>query len=250
MIRKFTETFPRHCSQVMIDFSCLNCGVLISCADDDAGDQIECPGCAIVLRVPTPIGGRLTKKRLSPPPAVVPVSIDTSAGDGTIENDPAAGARAQRPALPPEAPRFGFQIEYALIGVFGRDQQERLQASLTNICEGVREHLESRPQFFTSAGLVIEVHRFEVQIGSIDLRLHLLGSLNGENVSETILTHDSPGGSTRSILMRGFLGVAIANLWYAMLRTIMPGAGLARAYRHAERMAIKDLNRGLERIVK
>ncbi len=241
----------------MIDFSCLNCGVLISCADDDAGEQIECPGCAILLRVPTPIGGRLTEKRLSPPPAPVHVATDTKAGDGTggtiegvVSSEASAGARVQRPALPPEAPRFGFQIEYALIGVFGRDQQDQLQSSLDAICAALLRHLESFPQAFASAGLVIEVHRFEVQIGSIDLRLHLVGSLNGEPVSETVRTHDSPGGNSRSILFRGLLGIAIANTWHALQRTLLPGAGLARTYRRAERLAIRDLRRCLDRIAR
>ncbi len=49
----------------MIEFACLNCGARVSTDDDDAGDQIECPGCTIMLRVPTPIGGRLTEKRLA-----------------------------------------------------------------------------------------------------------------------------------------------------------------------------------------
>lgn len=236
----------------MIDFSCLNCGVLISCADDDAGDQIECPGCAIVLRVPTPIGGRLTEKRLLPATTQLPSAIQTGAADDSSSADPMAdpptGRKLQRPALPPEAPRHGFQIDYALIGVFGRDQIDELQNSMQTICDGVEQHLESRPQLFTSAGLVIEVHRFEVQIGLIDLRLHLVGSLNGEAVSETILTHDSPGGSTRSILLRGFVGVALANLWHSLQRTLAPGSCLVRAYRRAERLAVRGITRGLDRI--
>jgi hypothetical protein len=238
----------------MIDFSCLNCGILISCADDDAGDQMECPGCAIVLRVPTPIGGRLTDKRL--PSATTRAVADTvaarDAGDDAGALLPAvleAGAKPQRPAIPPEAPRFGFTIEYALIGVFGRDQQAQLQASLENICDGLNDHLEGRPQFFTSGGLLIEVHRFEVEIGSIDLRLHMRGNLNGEPVSETILTHDSPGGSTRSILLSGFVGVALANVGNRLLRTFVRRWGLTRAYRRAARLATRDLARSLNRVV-
>lgn len=232
----------------MIEFTCLSCGKRIAADDDDAGEQVECPACGIPLRVPTPIGGRLTEKRLAaaaPPPASFTVEMDAD-GESTPEAEP----RLQRPALPPEAPRHGFQIEYGLTGVFGRDQQERLDETLQSICDAVRDHMEGRPQSFTSCGLLIEVHRFEVQIGEIDLRLHVRGTLNGDAVSETIRTHSSPGGNTESVLMRGALGVALSNGLSALQRMLLPGAGLSRAYRRASRLAARDISRFLDGIAR
>lgn len=237
----------------MIEFACLNCGARVSTDDDDAGDQIECPGCTIMLRVPTPIGGRLTEKRLAPTPStrapsLAPVETQDieGAANGIADESP---LRTHRPAHPPEEPSRGFRIEYDLVGVYGRDQMPQLEASLGTICDAAQQHLEGFPQWFQSGGLLIEVHRYEVLVGLIDLRLQLRGNLNGEPVSDSIRSHDSPGGNARSVLMRGLLGIAIANITNAIRRVVSPHSGTTRAYRKAERYAIQDLSRCLDRIV-
>jgi hypothetical protein len=157
--------------------------------------------------------------------------------------------RHHRPLQPPEEPHRGFRIEFDLIGVYGRDQLPDLEEILNSICDAARQHMEALPQFFRWGGLLIEVHRFEVLVGLIDLRLQLRGTLNSEPVSDSIRTHDSPGGNSRSVLMRGLLGIAIANITNAVRRVVAPNSGMTRAYRRAERLAILDLKRCLDRIV-
>ena len=125
----------------------------------------------------------------------------------------------------------------------------QLEESVLSVCDAAQQHMEALPQFYRSCGLLIEVHRFEVQVGLIDLRLQIRGNINGEPVSDSIRTHDSPGGNSRSVLLRGVIGVALANMGNAVMGFLSPRSGQARAYRKAQRLASQDLTRCLDNLI-
>jgi hypothetical protein len=91
-----------------IDFKCLLCGSPISVAEEQAGSRVNCPSCGKTVAAPSPIGGKLTDKRLPSP---------KGAASGTRAESPATstakpsqeprdiGASAGSPKAAPNVPR-------------------------------------------------------------------------------------------------------------------------------------------------
>lgn len=165
-----------------IEFRCLHCGHRMSVSDDLTGEKVACTQCQQMISVPVPIGGRLTEYRLK---------ADTQSNDGRPEwppprqqmsddeLEPLASSEAGFAALPPD-PGMGFHTEVRLPKLLRRNERPAIEATANTILEDVLIHLECAPQDFRSGSLALEVDRFEVELDSIDARLRLFGTLNGE----------------------------------------------------------------------
>ncbi|MCA9031941.1 MAG: hypothetical protein KDA66_14095, partial [Planctomycetaceae bacterium] len=57
-----------------IEFTCLNCRHRMVADPADVGERVECPECGQTLKVPAPVGGKLTQKRM--PRQDVPPLLD------------------------------------------------------------------------------------------------------------------------------------------------------------------------------
>ncbi|MBC8291231.1 MAG: hypothetical protein H8E37_13035 [Planctomycetes bacterium] len=166
-----------------IEFTCLHCSHRMSVSDDRTGEKVACAQCQQMISVPVPIGGRLTEYRLKanqqsdegrpewPPPRPQP-------SDDELE-EPLSESEAAFIELPPD-PGMGFHTEVRLPKLLRRNERPAIEATAQQILEDVLVHLQNSPQDFRSGSLALEVDRFEVESDSVDARLRLFGTLNGE----------------------------------------------------------------------
>ena len=165
-----------------IEFTCLQCGHRMSVAEDRSGERLACANCQQMLTVPVPIGGRLTEYRLTdgkaetgapqwPPPRPEPAA--------RVLEEPLEESETVYAGIPSD-PGLGFLIEIQYPKLLGRGERPLVEDTTEKVRDAVLIHLESWPGDFQSGGLLLEVDRFDVSPDTIEVRMRLHGSLNGE----------------------------------------------------------------------
>jgi hypothetical protein len=243
-----------------IQFRCLNCGEMISADDTDAGQAGECDDCGAAFKVPQPIGGKLTEKRLMPRVAqnrsapndqavldIDQVSIPTTV-DESVETDQLHD-EADWCFDPQNVPQHGFKIEIMIENaVYGRDERPWIEDSVEAIRESLLKHLDDAPQYFDRGYLLLIVHRWSVRPDGYDVNLRLAGLVNGEEFSEYF--YATPESQEAPSLIRvGGLVIAIVKLtkglvkgtWRTM-KWVAFGIPVIRTYHYRLRkLAARDL---------
>lgn len=172
----------------------------MSTSDELTGERVACSKCREMVTVPVPIGGRLTERRLSvdspgsmkppwaPPKPERPV------------NEPLAEADASFADLPLD-PGMGFNTDVRLPKLLRRNERPAIEETARLILSDIVTHMESAPHGFQSAGLVLEIDRFEVDPERINARIRLFGSVNGERFTAAAQKFFDRTQFRRSLLM-------------------------------------------------
>lgn len=197
-----------------IEFTCLHCGFRLRVGADKAGSRGECPGCGAALTIPQPIGGRLTGKRLQRAP-------DDSAPQLSSAPPPRAGGprRDLIPADVEPGQGVGIDVTYQVNALCGRDQLPLVEESAAAICDALRSHMQSAPEAFDSAVLILDVQRFDCNDERLDAHARLVGWLNGEEYvqSASVWIDQQPA--------RGLLAILLISAVRASLNALLPKAG-------------------------
>jgi hypothetical protein len=87
-----------------LKFSCPSCGQHIQCEESHAGEKIPCPGCALLIRVPTdaPIVRKTSLPATTPPPSAAPPGMGPVP---TLEENFLAESGTPLPTTPPVTER-------------------------------------------------------------------------------------------------------------------------------------------------
>ena len=167
-----------------IDFSCLNCRHRLSVDDDVSGELIDCPECRTTLKVPVPLGGRLTEKRIAgalPPPLLEPNQLRQRMGTEAAPRDggnAAEAARQHRAVNVPHEPHSGFMLDFGYDCVLARQEEVAADEALHMLIEKLLQHFQERSKEFQSAGLLLIVFAFTGD----EVIVQMKGSVNGEPV--------------------------------------------------------------------
>lgn len=168
-----------------IEFTCLNCRHRMVADDSDVGAKVDCPDCGLTVKVPAPIGGRLTDKRIvSPdvPPLLqpdYPVGTEGSAAHVQPPRLRKKASASKRQVAVPKEPANGYNLDYDFDGIFGRDEEDAASDAMEEILDGIEDHFEEFPEYFESAGLLLVLYTFTDE----EITMRLGGSLNRERIS-------------------------------------------------------------------
>lgn len=151
----------------------------------DVGAKVECPECGLTVKVPAPIGGRLTDKRIeSPevPPLLVtnyPISANAPAAPSPTPRHGKKASGSKRQAVVPKEPSQGYNFDYDFDGIFGRDEEAAASDAMDGILDLIEDHFEKNSDSFASAGLLLVLYKFSEE----EITMRLSGTLNRERVS-------------------------------------------------------------------
>lgn len=238
-----------------IQFRCLNCGQAASADDDEAGDFGECTKCGVTYKVPQPIGGKLTEKRIV---SRFPARKPSTAGKmKSASNQPESAPDSDDTDLAPNrvryfdpqnVPQYGFDIQVKIENeVYGRDERLWVEDSAESIRHALLDHLEAFPQYFDRGFLLLNVHRWSIKPDSYDLNIRLVGLLNGEEFSKYF--YASPTSAEQRSLVRGGGLIALPVMLVAglfgglvgLLTSSLWGNPIIRSHQRLRKKAARDL---------
>lgn len=214
-----------------IEFTCLHCGNRMLTSDDQTGERVACSKCREMITVPVPIGGRLTERRLS---VDSPGSVKQPWAPPKPEqpvNQPLAEEESSFADLPAD-PGMGFNTDVRLPKLLRRNERPAIEETARLILGDIVTHMENAPHDFQSAGLVLEVDRFEVDPERINARLGLFGSVNGERFTAAAQKFFDRTQYRRSLL------VIVTEL---IVKTLFSGTQIRAAHRTIRKVVRRQL---------
>ncbi|MEZ5940967.1 MAG: hypothetical protein R3C18_06220 [Planctomycetaceae bacterium] len=231
-----------------IEFTCLNCRHRMVADPADVGERVECPECGQMLKVPAPIGGKLTQKRM--PRQDVPPLLDPNyqSSRGIVApNQPNSPAPAKsKPAKPsrqrhfevPQEPANGFELDFDFDCILGRDEEDYAHDFMEDVIDGLVEHFEKHSQHFSSCGLLLKVFKYSID----EVVIQVLGNLNREGIRFDARVNLDPRHNSVSIFHRhSLVGMIMAGTAeVTRVRTISQIAS------RALKPMLKQVQRGLD----
>lgn len=209
---------------------------------------MDCPECGLTVKVPAPIGGTLTDKRIPHqeiPPLLASNYSSNSAAPPLPSFAPGPTSKSRRSPQPrwearvPREPLSGLSIDFDFDGVFGRDEEDAASLCLESIIKKLKQHFELHADHYRSCALLIVVFRFTTD----EVVLRLLGSVNRESIqidSRVTLQGDAePSFSLHPI-------VALASLMLVALSAVTNPQRLTRVARLVANPCFEDFRRPLD----
>lgn len=177
-----------------IEFTCLHCGCRLSAEDSSTGERIPCDECGAVVKVPNPIGGKLTDRRLRESPE--PDRKQSRRKQARADADAHASRSNRAEPLPePEGPEsyvaepepaFGFLWQVKLDRLINRKLKKPAAATSQGIVTDLEEHFAQFPERFRSGSFILRVERYEMSDEGYDANFRLLGTINGDPFSKSV----------------------------------------------------------------
>lgn len=232
-----------------IEFCCLNCRNPMVADDDEAGEKVECDNCSMLVKVPVPIGGALTDKRLRKH-ELPSVSVTVSSEEVDYEETKTSDKRARVAALYSERdqryfdlrnqPHQGFKLKVELPDDESLTPEER--ESLTETADAIvaklLAHLEYYPDTFQRGGLFLCLNHWHIDTHFRDMEVRLMGILNGKQVSESVRVQWQSGTSRGRSMFRI---VNLLNMIFDLVRFLEVQLGRASYLRAINRSVSKKI---------
>ncbi|MCA8990436.1 MAG: hypothetical protein KDA88_00570 [Planctomycetaceae bacterium] len=200
-----------------IEFTCLNCRHRMVADPADVGERVECPECGQTLKVPAPVGGKLTQKRMprqDVPPLLDPnyqgkpsITAPNQQASELVSQKPAKSSRPRKFEVPQE-PANGFELDFDFDCILGRDEEDYAHDFMEDVIDRMIEHFEKHPQHFSSCGLLLKVFKYAID----EVVIQVLGSVNGEAIRFDARVNLEPHDRSGSIFHRhSLVGMIMAG---------------------------------------